>query len=81
MECLRLRVKDLEFEWRALIVRDGKGAQDRATILPDSLMPLLQEHLRRVKALNEPHLAQGYGTVYLPDALARKYPNAVREWD
>jgi integron integrase len=80
MECLRLRVKDLEFERRALIVRDGKGAQDRVTVLPDSLVPLLQEHLQRVKALHEQDLAQGYGAVYLPDALARKYPNADREW-
>jgi len=80
MECLRLRVKDLEFERRAIIVRDGKGAQDRVTVLPDSLIPLLQEHLQRVRALHEQDLAQGYGTVYLPDALARKYPNADREW-
>ncbi len=80
MECLRLRVKDLEFERRAIIVRDGKGAQDRVTVLPDSLIPLLQEHLQRVKALHEQDLAQGYGAVYLPNALARKYPNADREW-
>ena len=62
------------------IVRDGKGAQDRVTVLPDSLIPLLKEHLQRVKALHEQDLAQGYGAVYLPDALARKYPNADREW-
>jgi len=75
MECLRLRVKDLEFERRAIIVRDGKGAQDRVTVLPDSLIPLLQEHPQRVKALHQQDLAQGFGSVYLPDALARKYPN------
>ena len=80
MECLRLRVKDLDFEQRALIVRNGKGAQDRVTVLPDSLISLLQEHLQRVKALHEQDLAQGYGAVYLPDALARKYPNADKEW-
>jgi len=80
MECLRLRVKDLEFERRAIIVRDGKGAQDRVTVLPDSLIPLLQEHLQRVKALHQQDLARGFGSVYLPDALARKYPNADREW-
>jgi integron integrase len=80
MECLRLRVKDLEFDRRAIIVRDGKGAQDRVTVLPDSLIPLLKEHLQRVKALHEQDLAQGYGTVYLPDALALKYPNTDREW-
>ncbi|MBC7265256.1 MAG: integron integrase [Chloroflexi bacterium] len=80
MECLRLRVKDLEFERRAIIVRDGKGEQDRVTVLPGSLIPLLQEHLQRVKALHERDLAQGFGSVYLPDALARKYPNADKEW-
>jgi integron integrase len=80
MECLRLRVKDLEFDRRALIVRDGKGVQDRVTVLPDSLIPLLKEHLQRVKALHEQDLAQGYGAVYLPDALALKYPNTDREW-
>ena len=63
MECLRLRVKDLEFERRAIIVRDGKGAQDRVTVLPDSLVPLLKEHLQRVKALHEQDLGQGYGAV------------------
>ena len=66
MECLRLRVKDLEFERRAVIIRDDKGAKDRVTVLPDSLIPLLQEHLQRVKALHEQDLAQGYGAVYLP---------------
>jgi integron integrase len=80
MDCLRLRVKDLDFERRAIIVRDGKGAQDRVTMLPDSLIPLLQEHLQRVKALYEHDLVRGYGSVYVPDALARKYPNANREW-
>jgi integron integrase len=80
MDCLRLRVKDLDFERRAIIVRDGKGAQDRVTMLPDSLIPLLQEHLQRVKALPEHDLVRGYGSVYVPDALARKYPNANREW-
>jgi len=80
MECLRLRVKDLEFDRQALIVRDGKGAQDWVTVLPDSLIPLLKEHLQRVNALHKQDLARGYGAVYLPDALARKYPNTDREW-
>jgi len=62
-------------------VRDGKGAEDRVTVLPDSLIPLLQEHLQRVKAQHERDLTQGYGAVYLPDALARKYPNADKQWD
>jgi integron integrase len=64
MDCLRLRVKDLDFERRAIIVRDGKGGQDRVTVLPDSLIPALQEHLQRVKALHEHDLTQGYGSVY-----------------
>jgi integron integrase len=80
MECLRLRIKDLEFERRAIVVRDGKGEQDRVTILPDSLIATLQEHLLRVKRLHEEDLARGSGAVYLPDALERKYPNANREW-
>jgi integron integrase len=80
MECLRLRVKDLDFAQRAIIVRDGKGEQDRVTMLPDSLIAPLQEHLQRVKRLHQEDLAKGYGTVYLPDALAEKYPNAGREW-
>jgi integron integrase len=80
LECLRLRVKDLDFERRAIIVRDTKGDQDRVTMLPDSLVAPLEEHLLRVKRLHEQDLAQGYGAVYLPDALERKYPNASREW-
>ena len=80
LECLRLRVKDLDFERRAIIVRDTKGDEDRVTMLPDSVVEPLQEHLQRVKRLHEEDLAKGYGAVYLPDALDRKYPNAAREW-
>lgn len=80
LECLRLRVKDLDFSYRTITVRDGKGHQDRVTILPDSLVAPLQEHLKSVKRLHEEDLAKGYGAVYLPDALERKYPNASREW-
>ena len=80
MECLRLRVKDVDFTMRTITVRDGKGGQDRVTILPDSLIPPLQEHLQAVKALHNQDLAQGYGAVYLPDALERKYPNTNKEW-
>jgi len=80
MECLRLRVKDVDFTMRTITVRDGKGGQDRVTILPDSLIPPLREHLQAVKALHDQDLAQGYGAVYLPDALERKYPNANKEW-
>ena len=80
MECLRLRVKDLDFAYHTITVRDGKGEKDRITVLPESLVAPLQKHLQQVKRLHEQDLAQGYGAVYLPDALARKYPNAQREW-
>ena len=80
MECLRLRVKDLELTRRELIVRDGKGSKDRITLLPDKLIQPLQIQLERVKALHQQDLQQGFGAVYLPDALEREYPNANREW-
>jgi integron integrase len=80
MECVRLRVKDLDFANRAIIVRDAKGMKDRVTVLPESLVQPLQEHLQGVKRLHEEDLARGYGSVYLPYALARKYPNADKEW-
>ncbi len=74
------QVKDIDFAQRAIVVRDGKGDQDRVTMLPESLIAPLQEHLQRVKRLHEEDLAKGYGAVYLPGALERKYPNADREW-
>lgn len=80
LECLRLRVKDIDFQRRAITVRDTKGNEDRITMLPDSVIEPLKEHLQRVKRLHEEDLAKGYGSVYLPDALDRKYPNASREW-
>jgi len=80
MECLRLRVKDVDFAQHQIIVRDGKGMKDRVTMLPDTIAPLLQEHLQRVKRLHVEDLAKGYGSVYLPFALERKYPNANRQW-
>ena len=80
MEGMRLRVKDLEFERHELVVRDGKGQKDRMTMLPDSVIDPLKAHLERVKALHQDDLQAGYGSVYLPDALERKYPNAGREW-
>ena len=80
MEGVRLRVKDVEFTRRELIVREGKGNKDRVTMLPQSLIEPLQQHLQRVKALHEKDLAAGLGDVYLPFALARKYPTAGREW-
>jgi integron integrase len=80
LEGLRLRVKDVEFTRREIIVREGKGNKDRVTVLPDNLVLPLQTHLERVKALHEKDLAAGWGDVYLPDALAVKYPNANRSW-
>jgi integron integrase len=79
-ECIRLRVKDLDFDQQALTVRDGKGEKDRITILPESLLLPLQEHLRRVEQVHQKDLQDGFGTVYLPGALEKKYPNANREW-
>jgi len=80
MECLRLRVKDIDFGQHQIVVRDGKGAKDRATLLPQRLIAPIQEHLITVRNLHEHDLQQGYGAVELPFALARKYPNADREW-
>ncbi len=80
IECLRLRVKDLDFAYRQIIVRDGKGQKDRVTILPAVLVDPLQAHLRRVRMIHQRDLDRGYGSVYLPYALERKYPSAHKEW-
>jgi integron integrase len=80
MECLRLRIKDVDFTQRQLTVRDGKGMHDRVTMLPDALIGPLQDHLRLVRRTHEEDLERGFGAVYLPFALERKYPNAQREW-
>lgn len=80
MECVRLRVKDVDLEYRQLIVRDGKGQKDRVTMLPESVIEPLRQHLERVKVLHQKDLREGFGEVYLPNALERKYPNASREW-
>jgi integron integrase len=80
MEAVRLRVKDVEFARQEIIVREGKGFKDRVTMLPESIVVQLKTHLVKVKALHEEDLAQGYGEVYLPFALDKKYPNAGREW-
>lgn len=80
MECVRLRVKDVDFRQRQIMGRDGKGRQDRVTMLPISLVTPLEEHLRHVRRLHEEDRARGYGSVYLPFALERKYPHAHREW-
>ena len=80
IECLQLRVKDVDFAYRQVLVRDGKGARDRVTMLPEQVVQPLQAHLGRVRALHQRDLAAGHGEVSLPFALARKYPNAGREW-
>jgi integron integrase len=80
MECARLRVKDLDFSLREIVVRDGKGAKDRFTILPDALVGPLQDQLQLTKRIHEQDLRQGYGAVHLPFALERKFPAANREW-
>lgn len=80
MEVLRLRVKDLDFGMRQITVRDGKGFKDRVTMLPESLIEPLQRYLQKVKEIHQGDLRAGFGAVYLPYALERKYPNAGREW-
>jgi integron integrase len=80
MEGLRLRVKDVDFSYDQITVRDGKGAKDRVTMLPASLKAELLEHLKEVKRLHEEDRRAGNGRVYLPYALSRKYPNAAGEW-
>ncbi|MGA7936544.1 MAG: integron integrase [Kovacikia sp.] len=79
-ESLRLRVKDIDFAQNQLIIRDAKGNKDRLTVLPQSLITQLQAHLIQVKQTFQDDLSLGYGAVYLPFALERKYPNANREW-
>jgi len=80
MECLHLRVQDIDFSRHEILVRDGKGAKDRITMLPESLKAPLQDHLKKVKAIHEKDSAEGWGCVQLPDAVDRKYPNAPKEW-
>jgi integron integrase len=80
MEAVRLRVRDVDFHYRQITVRNGKGNKDRVTVLPASLLEPLKAHLARVKTLHEKDLADGFGRVYLPYALSRKYPSADREW-
>ena len=80
LECLRLRVKDVDFATLQITLRDAKGGKDRITMLPVMVAPALREHLARVKAVHERELAAGFGTVWLPDAYARKNPAAMRQW-
>jgi integron integrase len=80
MECVRLRVKDVDFAYQQITVREGKGAQDRVTMLPRALAAPLQRHLAKVKLLHEEDLLAGYGEVYLPYAFDRKDPQAGKSW-
>jgi integron integrase len=79
-ECLSLRVKDPDFGYRQIVVRDAKGGKDRVTMLPGSVIGPLRLHLERVRRLHERDLAEGFGDVELPHAIARKYPKAPYEW-
>jgi len=80
MECLCLRVKDVDFASHQITIRDGKGGHDRITMLPDSVQAPLQRHMQDVKQLHERDREAGFGSVYLPYALERKYPNASWDW-
>ena len=80
LECIRLRVKDLDFGNNLLIIRSGKGEKDRTTVLSESLKEPLISHLKKIKELHEKDLNLGYGETTLPNALSKKYPNANKEW-
>ena len=80
MECVRLRVKDVDFDYRQILVRNGKGAKDRITILPEIIIENMKRHLEKVKNIHENDLKAGFGSVYLPYALERKYKHADRSW-
>jgi len=81
MECMRLRIHDIDFTQRAIIVRSGKGNKDRITILPDELTDTIKNHMQTVKLAHTRDLDQGFGTVYLPYSLAKKYLNANKQWN
>jgi len=80
MECVRLRVKDIDFSYKHIIVRNGKGAKDRITVLPEFLITPLTLHLENIKHLHKEFLSRGEGSVYMPFALAKKYPTASTQW-
>jgi integron integrase len=80
MECLRLRVKDVDFGFSQILIRDGKGEKDRITMLPRRLIDPLQRQFQKVRQLHDRDLQEGFGEVHLPYALARKYPRAGFEW-
>ena len=80
MECLRLRVKDIDFENHSIIVYDGKGGDDRITMLPGSIVAPLREHLDQIKAIHQKDLSLGFGSAYIPPGLDKKYPVAHKQW-
>jgi len=80
LECLRLRVKDIDFNYNQIVVRDGKGEKDRITILPDSIKEYLKNHFREIKLVHEKDIKKGFGEVVLPYSLQKKYPNAGKEF-
>jgi len=81
METVRLRLQDIDYSMKQICVRSGKGEKDRITTFPESIIPLLENHLAKVKTVHEQDLDKGYGAVYLPYALARKYPHADKEFN
>lgn len=80
-EAVRLRVQDVDYDMQHIIVRSGKGAKDRVTTFAASIIPFLEEHLSRVKAIHVQDISEGFGRVYLPDALSRKYRGAEKDWN
>ena len=80
MKCVRLRVRDLDFERKLIYVRSAKGGKDRTTLFPEAVNPLMKHQVDVVETLHQKDLADGYGEIYLPGALARKYPNAPKSF-
>ena len=81
MEAVRLRVQDIDYKMKQITIRSGKGAKDRITTFPESIISLLDNHLVKVKTLHDEDINKGFGHVYLPYALSRKYKNAAKEWN
>jgi len=79
-EAIRLRVQDIDYSYKQIIVRSGKGDKDRITTISTTLLPELSRHLEKVKLIHQQDLKKGYGKVYLPNALDKKYPNAATDW-
>ena len=80
MECIRLRIQDLDFERNLIYIRDAKGGKDRTTLFPKSIQENMHAHVVKVRQIYEQDIANGYGEVYMPEALSKKYPNAAREF-